>query len=329
MEKDVLDKLLVLIEKKRVENTSLKKASELVDERPYKNNLTEEQIRDFSEQCWGLLESNVKERFTKDLLSADQESLVNRFATNISRSLKGVSSERSIENQLKNFRDVEIHTYSEKPTIYYEKEFADLLGEINPVKSEKNGNAFVGNTATQLGTLKPMRKGQDQKDLFKVTANLLAGIATTKSNSGVFRPRTADPTIITKDGQMPLVLVEAIATYADQNLSALGKLDKKTLKYIGGVLKESYKAMLADPSKAYHPMFSPVIKLDDLSRAFNLVNIAEQEKLHAQIQTDNTVIGRLSKIFKRRERSNSDSSTISTSSHSSAKSQDSGNERGV
>ncbi len=329
MEKDVLDKLLVLIEKKRIENTSLKKDGEVVDERPYKNDLTEEQIRDFSAQCWELLESNVKAKFTKDLLNGDQESLVNRFAANISRSLKGVSSEHSIESQIKNFRDVEIHTYSEKPTIYYEKEFADLLGEINPVKNEKNGNAFIGNTATQLGTLKPMRVGQDQKDLFKVTANLLAGVATTKSDSDIFRSRTADPMTITKDGQMPLILVEAIATYADQNLSSLGKLDKKTLKHIGGVLKESYKSMLSNPNKAYHPMFAPVIKLDDLSKNFNLVNIAEQVKLKAQIQADNTVIGRLSKIFKGRERSNSDSSTISTSSHSSIKSQDSGNERGV
>ncbi len=237
-----------------------------------------------------LLEPDVQRSYEQDLIDG-KSSDVNKFIKNVNRSLNGVKTS-SVEEQLENFKNVELATYSKRTSIFLEEGFARTLELANREMKEKLNDhigPFVGNITTQLNGVTPDREGAEKEALFNVTAYLISGLVTNKQGHS----RTVDNTMTNRFGQIPdEKLVSEVAKYADSHLSELSSLDVKVLKFIGSALKESYNS-LPEGKKSK----------EDIARAFNDVDVESQKQVFQVQRQARGVLGGLSGVFRGRSAS--------------------------
>lgn len=311
MQKNTLDALIDLVEKKELNDGSRTGAT-----------FTKDQLKEIIPQYWELLDESTQQEYEQDLLASknneNSPNSIGKFASDVNRSIRGIGEKFTLQDRLDNFTAIELFNHNKKAeaqTIYLDPKFSIMLEKINPVAKEKNGRSFISDVVTKLVEVKSERPDIDKDDLFKVSANLISGSSTNKYG----HTRSPDLEIINKNGQIYHNLLIATALYADKNLEKLNGLNSKTQKFIGGALKEAYKALPKDSSA------------EDISKAFNQVDINEQIILKAQREADKSIISKLTNLFKKNKSSELDSSTgtsTSISSVSTTRSQGSGNVRG-
>jgi len=222
---------------------------------------TEEQRKDLVEQCWNMLEPEVKEAYLKNIQNVGNKNLngVSDFTRSMHRLQNSFSPDQK-EEALENFKYLDKCNHSMEESLFSE----NLKDEINKSKILGKINGLAQSMQTQLSTLtsEPIMD-DEKKELEAVVANLLEGFVTNKSS--LTFTRSVDKQKIKIDKNSSSIhpsLAIAIGKYAKENIETLKSFSASEIKAIAGKLKAACQNINLDP-KMPNSNKSYLIPLED------------------------------------------------------------------
>jgi len=257
---EILNKLAALVAQQSVKNSS-------------KYSHTEENIRDFIQDCFALIPERNQQEYAAILLSTEPNPKTEKLAFDINRSLAAFDSNQ-LEDAKENFRSLNLSNSSEAKSLFDSDNFTQTLQRSHQVFNlgKYDYEKLSTQTRTSLSTFLTKIAPEEAQQLFDVTANVLIGINTKKNT---LHQRSEDQEFTRdEEGRLKIkaVLVSAIAQYIEQNFDKLKEADSKTIRRLGTSLKQDYKdAMSSSKNVSYNLNNQEILKQFNKSALSNAI----------------------------------------------------------